>query len=429
VRRIALVVLLGVSTVSRILAQPGSADPEFAKVPFEQWLTGAGQAQIKWTAHVLPPTLSNFQRLLAGIEVRVDGAELARRRGEGQLLIFVQINDESGAAWQDHGSVDLEKIEEGLKASDVLYTESAFVLPGDYRVSIAIFDTATREHSVRKDKLHVPPLKNDPLPQAWRDLPRVEFRPPVEPPDSWFLPTVTGRLHLPLDAKEPLRIDVVVNLTPSERASGSLRARDRNLGALLPNLKTISQIDSVNTSLHVALLDLWRRRVIFHQEQAKELDWPAMSDSLEESDPGTIDVKSLANRQHKARFFVTEVSRRIDPSRSTPPARVVIVLSSPVAFESGEDLRPIQLTPAPDCRVFYFRFHATHPRLVYAPQGPGNRRRRPDAPIAMEGRRPEEPDQLASTLKPLGPRVYDVYQPEQFRKALAAMLAEIARME
>jgi hypothetical protein len=429
VRRIALVVLLGVSTVSRILAQQGSADPEFAKVPFQQWLTGAGQAQIKWTVRMLPAALSSFQRLQAGIEVRVDGVELARRRGEGQLKIFVQLNDESGAAWQDHGTIDLEKVEEGLKSSDVLYTESAFVLPGDYRVSIAIFDTATREHSVRKDKLHVPALKNDPLPQAWRDLPRVEFRPPVEPPDSWFLPTVTGRLHLPVEAKEPIRIDVVVNLTPSERASGSLRARDRNLGALLPALKTISRIDSVNASLHVALLDLWRRRVIFHQEQAKELDWPAMKDSLEESDPGTIDVKSLADRRHKARFFVTEVSRRIDPSQSTPPARVVIVLSSRVAFEPGEDLRPIQLTPVPDCRVFYFRFHGAHPRLVYVPPGPGGRSRRPDASIPMEAPRPEEPDQLAPTLKPLAPRVYDVYQPEQFRKALATMLAEIARME
>ena len=352
--------LLGVSAVSRILAQRGSADPEFAKVPFEQWLSGAGQAQIKWTARILPATLSSFQRLLAGIEVRVDGAELARRRGEGQLMIFVQLSDETGAAWQDHGTIDLEKVEAGLKSSDVLYTESAFVLPGDYRVAIAIFDTATGEHSVRKDKLHVAPLKNDPLPQAWRDLPPVEFRPAAEPPDSWFLPTLTGRLYLPLEVKRPIRIDVFVNLTPSERVSGSLRARDRNLGALLPALKTISQIDSTNASLNVTLLDLSRRRVIFHQEQVRELDWPAMKTSIEEADPGTIDVKSLADRRHNAEFFVTEVSRRIDPRQSTPPARVVIVLSSPVAFEPGEDLRPIQIAPAPDCRVFYFRFHAAH---------------------------------------------------------------------
>jgi hypothetical protein len=425
-REAAVTVLLGFFTLSRICAQQGSADPEFAKVPFDQWLAGAGQAQIKWTVRMLPAALSSFQRLLAGIEVTVDGAELARRRGEGELLIFVQLNDETGAAWQDHGSIDLEKVEEGLKASNVVYTETAFVLPGDYLVSIAIFDTATGEYSVRKDKLHVAPLKNDPLPQSWRDLPRVEFRPPVEPPDSWFLPAVTGRLHLPLAAKRPIHIDVLLNLTPSEQMSGSVPTRDRNLSALLPALKTIAQIDTTHVSIDVALLDLSRRRVIFHQEQARELDWEAMKSALEEADPGTIDVKSLADRRHNAGFFVTEVARRIDPVQRTA-ARVVIVLSSPVAFESGEDLRPIQIKAAPDCRIFYFRFHTGRPRFVYAPPTSSGRHRRPDATIAMGGG-PEPPDQLAGTLKPLAPRLFDVERPEDFRKALASMLADIARM-
>src|SRR5207245_253474 len=159
----------------------GSADPEFASVPFDKWLTGADQAPIKWTARMLPAGLSSFQRLLAGIEIKVDGADLARRRGEGQLMIFVQLTDEKGATYQDHGAIGLAKVEEGLKSSDVVYTESVFVLPGDYRVAIAIFDTATKEHASRKDKLHVPPLKNDPLPGSWRDLPPVEFRPVAEP--------------------------------------------------------------------------------------------------------------------------------------------------------------------------------------------------------------------------------------------------------
>jgi hypothetical protein len=35
-------------------------------------------------------------------------------------------------------------------------------------------------------------------------------------------------------------------------------------------------------------------------------------------------------------------------------------------------------------------------------------------------------DQLESTLKPLAPRLFDVDTPEQFRKALATVLAEIS---
>jgi hypothetical protein len=41
----------------------------------------------------------------------------------------------------------------------------------------------------------------------------------------------------------------------------------------------------------------------------------------------------------------------------------------------------------------------------------------------------QEPlDQLEPLLKPLQPRVFDVYDPGQFRKALAEIMKEIGRM-
>ena len=55
--------------------------------------------------------------------------------------------------------------------SNINYAQEAFVLPGDYRVSMVIFDTKTGEHSAMQKMLHVNPLRNDPLPAAWKDLP------------------------------------------------------------------------------------------------------------------------------------------------------------------------------------------------------------------------------------------------------------------
>jgi hypothetical protein len=37
-------------------------------------------------------------------------------------------------------------------------------------------------------------------------------------------------------------------------------------------------------------------------------------------------------------------------------------------------------------------------------------------------------DYLEQTLKPLKPRLFDVYSPEQFRKMLGALLDEISRI-
>lgn len=404
-------------------AQNGSPDSSFARIPFDEWLKGGDQTRMKWSVRVSHPQLSNHQRLLVEVETLVDGVELAKRRGKGQLVIFVQVTDAQDHRYQNHGVVDLEKLEEGIRAQMISYIHHLFVQPGDYRVAVAILATATGEHSVKQEQLHVVALKNDPLPDAWRDLPPVEFLPPDEPPDSWYLPEVKGRLHLPLTTRHPARVEVLLNLTPSERLSGSQRVQNRNLAALLPALKVISQIEASDAALDIKLLDLSRRRVTFHQEDVRELDWARMRGSFAESDPGIIDVKSLGERHHAAAFFVKEVGRAIERAEAKP-ARVLIVFSSPVEFESGEELSPIESGEIQDGIVFYIRYHVPVVRpnpVPFQPPYPPVRRGRPNFTP-----RPQPPavDQLAATLKPLAPRVFDIDSPEQFRKALATILAE-----
>ncbi len=222
---------------------------------------------------------------------------------------------------------------------------------------------------------------------------------------------------------------MLVNLTPSERASGSLRVQSRNLSAMLPAMKAISQIDLREGAINAAMLDLTRRRVVFHQEQVQKLDWDGIKTGLAENDPGTIDVKSLQDRKHNAQFFVHEVAHRVN-AEPAKPVRVLIVLSSPVSFESGEDLQPIHPETTPDYHVYYLRFHEERPRYVAPPLSEGRRgfgggmgrHRRPDG---LESA-PASIDQLEPTLKPLAPRVFDLYTPADFRKALATLLAEIS---
>jgi hypothetical protein len=97
----------------------------------------------------------------------VDGAELARRRGEGKLLVLVQITDGKNRTWQNHVETDLEHVEEGIRHNNVVFSQSFFILPGDYRAAVAIFDTASGEHNIIKRTLHVAPFRNDPLPDVW----------------------------------------------------------------------------------------------------------------------------------------------------------------------------------------------------------------------------------------------------------------------
>jgi hypothetical protein len=404
--------------------QGGVADPVFSQIPLDQWLSQGDQSHMHWSVRLSEPELSTHQRFITEVHVEVDGAELARRRGKGQFQVLIQVTDEKGTVWQNHQEMDLEHVEEGMKTNNAVFSQLLFMLPGDYRISIAAFANATGDHSATRRRLHVPPLKNDPLPGAWRDLPAVEFLPPAMLPDSWYLPSIEGKLHLAVEPREPVHVDLVVNLTPSEQLAGSTRVQNRNFGVLLPATKVLSQVDWGNSTFSLALLDLSRHLVTYRQERAGGLDWSKAGGSLSEVKPGTIDVKSLQNRQYNAEFFLDEIRRRIGAPKGRAPRRpgVLIILSSAVQFASGQELHPIALDGPTDARVFYIRYQPP-PQLFFGFPDGGSRRARPAVRTGYV-----VVDQLEPLLKPLEPRLFEVSTPDQFRKALATILGEIGKL-
>jgi len=418
-------ILLAFAAGAPLQAQLGSRDPEFAKIPFDAWIAAGKQAVFKWNIHLTKPQLSVHQRLFAEVEVIIDGVELAKRRGQGQFVIFVQIKDSSGVSYQDHGNIDLQKVEESVKASNITFSDTAFFLPGDYSMDVALYATGTKEYAVKKSTLHVAPLIGDPLTGSWSGLPPVEFRPVSEPPDSWFLPRLKGRVQLNAAPQHPQQIELIANITPSERDSGSLRIQDRNLSFLIPALKVFAQTEFRNASLSVSLIDMVKQKIPFHQENVTTLDWLSMRSSLAAADPGVIDVKSLEKSMQKARFFIREINKRVG---ETPSSKVLIILSTAVAFGSEQDLEPLHLETPTDAKVFYLRYQAEPARVYYGPQQPVSRRRggrMPGQNISLIG---PPVDQLAPVLKALAPKVFDVKSPIELRKAIAAILKEISAL-
>jgi hypothetical protein len=415
-------------------ASPGSRDPVFNRIPFDSWFTSSEQAHIKWSVDIPDVTLSPHQRLSGSVKLKVDGVDLAARRGKGQLGMLIQLRDANGALWQTHDAVDLTHLQDSVAANEIEYVQPFFVLPGDYEVSVAMVDTATGEHVAARRKLHVAGLKSEPLADAWRDLPAVEYLHPSNPPDSWYLPAVKSKVRLTAHARRPVTVDLLVNLTPTERLSGTNKSRDRNLSLLLPALKVLAAADWGDAPLRVSLLDLANRRVTFDQEKVQTLDWEKAKGTLAEMAPGIIDVKALEDRKNSANFFVQQVGRRVEgPAGARPgtgPHRIVIVLSSPVAFEAGVERRPIEAEPGKDFSVFYFRYHAYMNSVsIASPLRPGGNRRNPfDDVVFHPAPAGSQDDHLVPLLKGIHPELFDVNSTEQFRKALASMLEEISNL-
>lgn len=417
------------AAVAPVFAQGGSADPAFSGIPFDQWFQESARSRIHWTASVADPLLSTHQRLVSRIEMKLDGKELVRRRGKGSLLIMIQLTDGKGRAWQDHYSIDLENIPEAARRNDYQFIQPFFVVPGNYAVSLALFYTATGEHAVARRKLRVPELRNDSLPGAWRDLPAVEFLAPSQPPDTWFLPLAQGRLNLPVRPRRPLQVEVFVNLTPSERLSGSNRVQNLNLAVLIPVLKVLSQVEWSDAKLNIELLDLARNRVVYRQDNVNGLDWEKAKKSLAETSPGIIDVKSLESHRYSAEFFVKEISRKIAAPAVAGQCRAVIVLSSSVTFRPEVELHPIEVAPQPGLKIFYLRYQPPR-RIVFpgVPASGGGRRGNIIDEIPLPSRLGPESDDLEPLLKGLNPQLFDVTTAGQFRKALARTLAALRTM-
>jgi hypothetical protein len=234
-----------------------------------------------------------------------------------------------------------------------------------------------------------------------------------------FVPSLSGRLDLPLATEKHTPIDVILNVDPSVWDSEGLRSLRGNISVFLAELQVIGQLELRNASLNLLVLDLARQRVVYQQDQVAALNWPALQQALKADDPNKIEVEELENTGTIARFFASRAGDRV----SLGAPRALIILSGPVTLEHGKTQpHSVELPAAPGARVFYVRYlNPGGHRVIYAPFS---------GPLAgMMGTALWNPvellDQLEPVLKPLSPRRFDVETPLDFRKALAAILDEL----
>ncbi len=234
-------------------------------------------------------------------------------------------------------------------------------------------------------------------------------------PDFWFQPYVRGKVRLPVATRRPVHIDVVMNMTPSERFGGPVRGFRSNMSVLVPALKLLSGIDVSQGSVDIALLDLARQKT-WEQRSARGLDWNRMRAPFADSNPGVIDAESLAANARMTQFFRDQVvERAVTPSGGDP--RVVIVLSAPTYLGHQTRVEPASVPHDPNRRVFYVRYRPTPPPRRISEEA---------APVRVAASLPE--DDIEHALRGLDARMYSAITPEEFRRALANVIAEVARL-
>jgi hypothetical protein len=423
-RRTVLMALCGLACVPLAHAQNRTAEAAFAAVPFQQWKAQGPKAELPWRPRITSPQLTLHQRIAVRVQVELDGSELVRRCCDGQAVALVEITDQHGHIYRNFGGKELKDAKPGLSQYLVGISWQIFLLPGEYKATIAFYYSGRSAHSLTFERVHVAALKHDPLPASWRDLPAVEFcDPQPEGLDAFLLPSIEGRLHLPVESARQIHLEILENLTPypSERRHPKLYT-DR-LGVFLPILKAFAQLEMEHGTVGVSLLDFARRSVIFDQQDIKQrrLSWTNLEDAMSANSVAVVDVHDLEHGEEFGQFFTSQMARRLDEGGSDPARRVLIIISAPMELSPR---KPIEIAPpaGANLEVFYLRcdFLQT-PAFVQSRIFAG--------PVEPTEQRIERlQDGIGKALRELKPRVLPVHSAQGVRAALAAILSDLSGM-
>jgi hypothetical protein len=151
--------------------------------------------------------------------------------------------------------------------------------------------------------------------------------------------------------KAPLNVKVVVNFAPQDAGSATLQPLDTN--ALLSILRNISREPRITTFSLVAY-NMQEQRIIYRQEDASQIDFPALGKSLKSLNLGTVDLKRLSQKHGDSEFLADLITKELKDQKQQPDA--VIFAGPKVMLEEGlpqETLKQLSDVKLP---VFYMNY-------------------------------------------------------------------------
>jgi hypothetical protein len=256
------------------------------------------------TSTPVKPTLGFDLKFHSGYEVNVPLKELA-----GSQNLLTMIFRVTPAAHPDDPvylsqRVNVPEIEENAHGD--AYLQGSFdVGEGKYHVDWLMRDRTERVCSAFWDIDASVPLKDKPVtldiqPNVVLSADNEPFK--DEPPVSRAA------------AGAPLNVKVIVNFAPQDAAAAALHPLDMN--ALISILRGIAREPRIG-KFSIVAFNLQERRVVYRQEDAPRIDFPALGEALHSLNLGTVDVKRLSQKRGETEFltnlFTEELNTRVHP--------------------------------------------------------------------------------------------------------------------
>src|SRR5205807_5490246 len=153
IQRFCLCCLVGLATA--LSAQAADEPSSFDQARFEQWQKEGAREQVPWKVRLLSRGLSVHQRLLAHFEIQADADHILKHGRTGRVIAMIQLTDSKGETYRNDGTLKLSEMKPETRNADVIFSWDAFVLPGDYRVDLALLDSQSGEHDFAQHRIRV----------------------------------------------------------------------------------------------------------------------------------------------------------------------------------------------------------------------------------------------------------------------------------
>ncbi len=153
------------------------------------------------------------------------------------------------------------------------------------------------------------------------------------------------------DAEAPLNVKVLVNFAPQRAQAATLQPLDT--AALVSILRTIAREPRIGRFTLIAF-NLHEQRVVYRQDQADRIDFPALGEALKSLNLGTVDLKRLIQKNGET-VFLTDLIRKEMGEQGAPDA---LIFAGPKAMlEENVSLEQLKGVGDAEYPVFYMNYN------------------------------------------------------------------------
>ena len=155
----------------------------------------------------------------------------------------------------------------------------------------------------------------------------------------------------------PLAVKVLVNFAPQNSRSATLQPVDTS--ALVAILRNISRDPRIGKFTLIAF-NLQEHRVVYRQDNAEKIDFPALGEALDTLSLGTVDLSRLSQKNGEAEFLTQLIQ---DEVASSQGADAVVFAGPKALLDASVPSDSLKQIGSLDYPVFYMNYNL-HPQAV-----------------------------------------------------------------